>query len=559
MITPGFFSFFNTHRALMTSQNALNVVNQNISNANTEGYSRQRAEISAYDPYQAPSLHAFTNGQMGQGSIVTKIERLRDSFLDAQFRNESSTLGFNEVKSQILQQIEGILAEPSDSGISAAMERFFQAAHELSLNPESIPVRQDYLQTAADFVTVVQQIGSQLDDLRTNLVGKPGQVGTFENSQAHLVTTQVNEYLATIAGINQQILTVSASEAQPNDLLDKRDLLLDQLSELVDITVAHRNNGLVDIYIGEHLEDGTSDGLLMVQGIEQIDSLEYVANNFETGATNGQGYNDPYPYDIPGFLQSVNQGIRLNEGFRNPPASPKGIEITSGKLHAILEMGRGGDTASAPGLVSPTGVTVRSVFEDIDRFMDNFGFQVNTIQTGGIRLDGLYASGNPIFNEPGAFLPPAAGPATFNGPESRKLLDWNINTSLLQNPDDVAAAIDDDTGTAAPDFAGVGDGRNAIEMLQLRDRVIAALENTTFSNFVNGITSEVGIQSRTFQDREISQTGVVGSLDLQRESVSGVNIDEEMIDMLRYQRSFEASSKVMATLDDIMQTIINMT
>ena len=156
MITPGFFSFYNTHRSLMTAQNALNVVNHNIANVNTEGYSRQRAEITAYEAYQTPSVQGFTNGQMGQGSIVSKVERLRDSFIDAQLRNETSVLGFNEVKTEVLQQLEGIIAEPSDSGIGAAVDRFFEAAHELSLHPESIPVRQDYIQTAADFITVVK-------------------------------------------------------------------------------------------------------------------------------------------------------------------------------------------------------------------------------------------------------------------------------------------------------------------------------------------------------------------------------------------------------------------
>mgnify|MGYP006211686939 CR=1 FL=1 len=116
MITPGFFSYFNTHRALMTSQNALNVVNHNISNANTTGYSRQRAEITAYEPYPMPTIHGMTNGQMGQGSIMKSIERIRDGFIDAQYRLENSLLGFNSVSRDVLQQVEAIMAEPTTGG-----------------------------------------------------------------------------------------------------------------------------------------------------------------------------------------------------------------------------------------------------------------------------------------------------------------------------------------------------------------------------------------------------------------------------------------------------------
>jgi flagellar hook-associated protein 1 len=524
MITPGFFSFFNTHRALMTAQNALNVVNHNISNANTAGYSRQRAEISAFAPYPMPSIYGMTNGQMGQGAIMTSIERIRDSFIDGQFRLESSLLGYNQISRDVLQQVEAIMAEPTTGGINAAMQRFFESANELSLHPESIPVRQDFIQAANDVMVVVQQQARQLKDLRTNLVGDPNAVGSFAVSQANIVATQINEKLNGIAILNREILTVFSSGARPNDLLDKRDLLLDELSQLVDIEVIHRENGLIDLYIGEDVTTPTNTGVLMVRGVDQLRSLEYVQRMLPGGTPD---------YNVPGTLRTVNLRTGLSEPLNNLN-NDSGVEVTSGKIAAILEMGRGGP-GSGP-------VTVRNVFSQIDRLFDEFVARVNEIQVTGLMLGGASAVGRHVYT-------PLAPPVATEDP--LQVLSYAM-TTWMNNPNNIAAA-------QGPPFEGPGDNRNALRWVDLQNQNQAAINNTTFSNFFNSVLSQLGIESRTFQDRHEGQNNVIQALDLQRSSISGVNVDEEMIDMLRFQRSFEASSKMMSVLDEIMQTIINMT
>src|SRR5215475_3212586 len=115
MISPGFFGIYNASRALATSQAALNVVNHNIANANTAGYSKQQIDIQAAFPYTAPSVNDLANqGQVGQGSVVQQITRLHDNFLDDQFRQESSMLGNLSTNNSALQQVQGIFTEPSD-------------------------------------------------------------------------------------------------------------------------------------------------------------------------------------------------------------------------------------------------------------------------------------------------------------------------------------------------------------------------------------------------------------------------------------------------------------
>jgi flagellar hook-associated protein 1 FlgK len=513
MITPGFFGFYNAHRGLVATQNALNTVSHNISNANTAGYSRQRVDLEAYTPYTTPNMHQLIGGQLGQGPWVQQVTRSRDVFLDAQYRSSNGTLGLDTAIRDALQQVEGILTEPSVSGINSAIQNFFDSAQELSLHPESMAVRANYIQQAIDMVNVFQQQGLQLSDLRRNLVGDPAVAASLDTSQLAISVNDVNTLLGNIAAINRSIISVKASGAQPNDLMDQRDKLLDELSNLVDIEVTNYDNGQIDLSIG---------GQTMIRSADQVDSLEVVVNpNAPPGP--------PIPTydDVPAFVQTVNGGVVLNNGA--------GAEITAGRIKGISDMG-GND---------PNLSTVRGVMEKLDALLDTIVTQVNLLQQTGRDITGALGPPDIFFNDP-----------ALNPTETLNLFHWRVTQSVITDPGEVAAAIDD--ATAPGGFAGVGDGRNALNMAQLRDQTFAAL-GTTFIDYFNGITSKLGIDTRSYQNTSSSQEGLVQAVDLRRQSVSGVNVDEEMIDMLRYQRAFEATSKTIQMFDDVIKTILSIT
>ncbi|MGE0199925.1 MAG: flagellar hook-associated protein FlgK [Candidatus Melainabacteria bacterium] len=531
MITPGFFSFFNTHRALVAAQNALSTVNQNVSNVNTPGYSRQRVELKAHDAYHSPNLTQQMGGQIGQGVIVDSVKRIHDNFLDAQFRSQNGLLGMNQMTRDILQQIQSVIVEPSDSGISSAIQNFFDAAQELSIHPESLAVRSDFIQQSSDLLTIFQQQTAQLSTLRQNMVGDPSIPGSITNSQMAIAVDQVNDYLQSITQINKQIITITASGAQPNDLLDQRDQLLDELSQLIDINVTHLDNNMVNVSIGDDLSSPGS-GIQVIRGAQLIDTLEVVPN------TGPPPIGTPEEYDVPAFIQTVNGGVVLNDYT--------GFEISSGKIKGLINGGQNDAT-------DPTQVNVRTILTDLDTLFTQLATQINALQTTGRDLNGN-VNGLELY-----VTPPAVPPGT----DPIQISNWAINPLFLDpltGPHLVAAAEDDPLASGPPaGWAGTGDGRNALSMAQLKDAGIAGLGNTTFTEYFNGAVSSLGIRTRTFENQSNSQGQVIQSLETQRQSVQGVNIDEEMIDMIRYQRAFEASSKAMGVLDEIIQTIINMT
>lgn len=515
MITPGFFGLYNAHRGLVAAQNALSTINHNISNANTPGYSRQRVDLVAYNAYATPSPSQVSAGQIGQGPILQQVTRLRDQFLDAQFRLSNGALGQNATTRDVLKQLEGIMNEPSTSGINDAMQSFFDAAQALSLNPQNTAVRSTFIQQALDLVDVFQQQGLQMSDLRQNLVGSPLSPNSFQTSQLALTVSDINQKLASIAAINQSIVSTKASGAEPNDLLDQRDKLLDDLSNLVDIDVTHYDNGQIDLSIA---------GQTMIKGVSQLDSLQALEN---TGAT-------PTPDDVPALVSTVNGGVVLNDG--------SGAEITSGKLKAIVDMG-GND---------PNLSSVRNVMGKLDNLMGTIVDQLNILQVGqaapplpaGRDQYGNLATDALFIND-----------ATLNPGQTLNLFHWKVNPTVLSDPKLIAAAIDDSSVTGG--FAGVGDGRNALAMAQLRNQTFTSL-GTGLVDYFNSATAKLGIDSQSYKNASQNQKNLNLSVDQQRQSISGVNIDEETVDLLRYQRMLEATSKTISILDQVTQSIIGM-
>jgi len=498
---------FNAQRSMIAIQAALNTISHNINNGQTEGYSRQRVDLAAADPYTVPSLNDPNGGQIGQGAVVEQVTRSRDAYLDSQYRTANGTYNMDQSILSSLQQIEGILNEPSDSGISAGIENFFDAAQEMSLHPEETSVLTSFTQSAIDLVTIFQQEGQQLLAARQNLVGDPANPGTVASSQLSVMADQVNNLLTGIAHVNQSILSVQSSGAQANDLKDQRDKLLDQLSKLTDMQVSELGNGQVNVTIA---------GQLMVQNGQVKDTLQVTANPGPA----------PTATSVPALISTVNGGVVLNDGA--------GAEITSGTIKGVSDMGSDNPQLSA----------VQTTLNKLDTLLNAMANQVNALQTTG--RDQYGNLGNALF-----VLNPALNPT-----QPQNLFHWTINTAVQSDPKLLATASDDPS--APGNYAGIGDARNALAMAKLRDQTFAALGNTGFTDYYNSIVSKLGIDTQSYKNATASQNNLVQSLDQQRQAVSGVNLDDEMVDLLRYQRGFESTSKIISTFNDVYKTIIGM-
>lgn len=227
-------------RALKAHQRALDVTGHNIANANTEGYSRQRAEMAATLPYTLPSMYSVKQaGQVGTGVEITQIVRLREEFIDERIRDVSSDLGRWTQRAKTMNDIQSIFAEPSKEGLRSALDNFWESLQELQNNPESGAVRAAVRETGGALTDVFNSMRSQLNDYQRALdVDIKGKV------------TEINNIAQRIADLNNTISKVVGKGENPNDLMDKRDLLIDQLSAIVNVNVQYDSRMQANITIG---------------------------------------------------------------------------------------------------------------------------------------------------------------------------------------------------------------------------------------------------------------------------------------------------------------------
>lgn len=230
-----FFGLNISRSGLQAQQKALAVTAHNIANANTPGFSRQRAQMTPANP------QPLGDGQdmLGSGVVVAEITRIRDRFLDTQLRQETQTLAKWETRHFFLSQIENVFMEPAETGFSSVLTTFYNSWQELSLNPESAPVRAALIENGQAFTNTVKHTNEQLKLLRSHLA-----------EQITAKTGEVNTLAEQLANLNRQIVTLTAQGNSPADLLDRRENLLKDLSKIIEFDTVQNRNGSVNLFIG---------------------------------------------------------------------------------------------------------------------------------------------------------------------------------------------------------------------------------------------------------------------------------------------------------------------
>ncbi|PCJ19139.1 MAG: flagellar hook-associated protein FlgK [Candidatus Cloacimonadota bacterium] len=244
-------------KGIFAAQKALNVVGNNISNAQTEGYTRQRVVLKA-----SKSLNDTNGGQIGTGVQVEEIERIRDSFLDVQIRDQLSFKGEIEALSQGLTQLQAVLNEPSDTNIRNSIDVFFASLEDVNNQPENSSIRVTTIERAKSLSTLI------------NVTAK--RLSTELESTNQAITRnveKVNSIGKSLSTMNLDIAKIQNVGQNPNDILDQRDLLLDQLSELVNVDITKDKNGVLTARVGSHL---------LVQGAK-FNSLKLIADPRNAG------------------------------------------------------------------------------------------------------------------------------------------------------------------------------------------------------------------------------------------------------------------------------------
>ena len=424
-MTSLFLGIHTAKQGMLTNQRNMDVAGHNVANVNTPGYSRQGTVMRTTIPLKSMS------GYFGTGVEVTNITRFRDGLLDKQIKSETADLAFLTGQRSILQSAEVAFSEPSEFGLSNLFNEFWNGWQELSKNPESLAMRTNLIEKG---ITLTQGINKLNDNFTSIQQGITARVDEIEMASQTIVDN--------LQDLQKQIIRAQVNGRPPNDLLDRKDMLIEELAQLRDFTIT------------------------------------------ENGADFTVDFKDDIDRDsVPGktIISYTNKG-----------------ELS--------------------GLATSQDYLENTLMKNLNDLTEALVTQVN-------------AEGPPTFFEIADTTNPAGS--------------IKVDDDLQKDPSDLT------TGNFAQD------ADFALKVAQLRHQEL--ISNTTFEGFWQNIVVSAGARTHEVMQREENQQALIDHLKNRREEISGVNIDEELVNMMKFQRAFEASSRVITVMDDMLDTLINRT
>ncbi|MGE8033495.1 flagellar hook-associated protein FlgK [Lysinibacillus sp. NPDC093692] len=499
-------------RGLFTQQTALYTTGHNISNANTLGYSRQRVNMQATQGFPQAGLNQPNYpGHLGTGVEAGSIQRMRDEFVDRQFRQETNKLGYWESRSNAISQMEDIMDEPSQYGLNAALEQFWKGLQDVSTNPENTASRKVAIQRADHLAESFRYMDKQIKTIQGNL-----------GNEINVATNRINSLLKQIAAINKQVQEVEPNGHVPNDLYDARDVLIDELNNYIPVSIKRVPSGGNASAVAE----GSVTVVFKPYGTDK--EIELVnGRDFATIEVNGTVADPSGSKQINGNdLSNVFSSIQVSGLGTSETITYDQLEPGKGKMLSLIDS-YGYDS---PG--GPKGYYVETL-ADLNKLAVKFAEAFNKMHKQGYDLTGVQNGLDFFTTEDG--LPITAG-------------NIKVNDEFLKDPSKLAAS------DAANEE---GNGKFALELANLQSKSQADLDGATFNSFYQGMIGKLGTDGEEAYRLNMTSQKLLVTLSGNRASVSSVSLDEEMTNMITFQQAYNANARMITVVDETLDKIIN--
>ena len=489
-------------RGLYGNQVSLDTVGNNITNAATPGYSRQSVNLATTRPQTMPGIYG--DFKIGTGVDVDSVVRARDTFADRQYWKENSNLSNATTQQYTLSKIESVFQEPTETGLQTVMNAFYKSWQTLSTNAGEYSNRVVVRDTGKQLVNSMSHIKTQLDDLIAD-----------NNTQLSLQKDMINQTLEQILSLNKQIVTLEAgSNGWANDLRDQRDLLVDDLSGYMKVNVTELSNGAYNVTCG---------GTTIVDGNSRLE--------MDTKVTTDPEYNIPM-YTLveksTGIAMDVKDGSI--QGIYDSMDNIKGYLDQMTTMTAFLLNDFNEQHKAGYGVNDDTGIN----------FFGENGKDYSTLEynkaTGKWNLGGNEISKVDILNS----------------------LQVNSTFDETGGTDKIAAKTKASTGTDTEDTASGANASLLGDLLQVPTSN-ATLGNKSMSGYYTGMIGQLGIQSQEAERNVTNQETIVSQVEGWRQQVCGVNWDEELSNMIKFNKGYSACSRCLTTMDEMLDKLINST
>jgi flagellar hook-associated protein 1 len=545
-------------QALQAHQTALQVTGQNIANANTPGYSRERAELVS-------AQSSFTN-ILRSGVNVEEITRAYDRFITTRVAVASSNLKSTQTQSDLLGQVEALFNDLNtpDTGLSGALDAFFKGLHDLAQHPQGLSERSSVLQQAENVAEAFHQLADGLQRLSQE-----------SNAQLGDAITDVNHLTTQLAALNQQI---REREVDPknhaNTLRDQQDLLLKQLAEKINITSFTTDAGQVTVLLG--------GGRPLVEGIQSfnlatkvdpddpqrllVDLNDSQGNGTEVTAQIRSGHIHGLLVGRDTVLPRLQAGLdrlaaQLTTSLNQTHSTGYGLDGTTGQDFFVtrqvsgqaLATNTGGGTLQSVSVFDPSQLTLDDYRLQFISSGAQPTFDIVDATTGATVVSGQNYTAGATFRFAGVAVtladngtPPQPGDTFLLRTTHDAAQNIAIAPTLLAHPRQVAAA----------QSLNPGDNTNALALAQLRDTL--AIDGSTFGTFYHTLVTSVGAVSQQASRLAENQQTVLTDLENRREALSGVSLDEEQVNLIRFQQAYNAAANFIRIAEELGRTVLDL-
>ncbi len=442
-------------RALISQQLALTTSGHNVANAATPGFSRQRVTLTQSNPLDT------TVGNIGTGVFASDVYHVRDLFLTSQYRGDNGSLTRWQTSHKALSQIELFFNEPGDKGMSQLITDFFNSWENLATNPSA---RTTVIEKAQVLINAFHEHSSQLAELRESV-----------DADFKARTGEINQFAVQIASLNRQIASAELGGDHANDLRDKRDLLIDQLSAHASVRTIERPNGTAAVMIGS---------MSLVDG---VDYLQIETKNVQRDGT------------------TATIAVWQNTNFE--------IDFAGGEFQALEQV---------------RDKTIPDMQRNLDELAMTIMNQVNTVHAAGVGATGSTG-------------------VNFFDPFRTSAATMGLNAEVEHDPNLIAASLSGEPG----------DTRNAQAISELRYQRVMQSGTATISEFYASMVGTLGIRTQEAETLKDNYSLLVTQLENARQSVQGVSVDEEVTNMIKFQRAYEAAARVITFVDSALETVIS--
>ena len=558
------FSGLNTMvNGIYTQRLGLNTVGHNISITNTEGYSRQTAHAAA-----TPSSEVYTlagASQVGNGSTVTSVIRARDIYADRQYWKENSTDGYYNGKANNYAKIESIFNDSDNSGVQNAMEKFYQAWQDCSTTASSDTSRQNVINAGQNFAQSLQiaakQTKEQIDSLYDDI---------------SLSVVKMNRLMGQVVELNKNIAGIEATGAHANDLRDQRDLIVDQLTSMTDITVYESANGMYTL---------VSNGTTLVNGITKVDLEMSAPKNNTTYSLSD--------YDIMikqtgtvytpgnGELKAQFEAVAEDKGYIDQVANMAAFMFTTLNDQHKAGYGIDGSKDKPFDNANPkdNATTGLNFYGESDKIFE-WDAKNGKLDVYNKKADGTKDNASKESLSGMQILEILTVNSELTATDGHKKLatrsgERDTDGKLLYQAaaggttTDVTQAKKDANGNPLPvDVNGTGDGSNAVWIAALfnceRDKTSPEVNGTdrligngSLYSYYNTSMTTMGSDASNMNGRVKFQSGVMDQVENLRSSTNGVNWDEELSNMITFQQGYSACSRCLSAMDECLDKLIN--